>query len=114
MVGKVGCGKSSFLAALAGELHRYGPVPPRGGGGQLSNAVGVSSRLGGVVYAADRELGFGLASQEPWIQHATIRDNILFGKDYDAASYQAVVEACALSDDLHVSFSSAPAPAAVV
>uniref|UniRef100_UPI0037E7DE69 ATP-binding cassette sub-family C member 10 isoform X2 n=2 Tax=Semicossyphus pulcher TaxID=241346 RepID=UPI0037E7DE69 len=80
VVGKVGCGKSSLLAALTGEL----------------------SRLRGVVYVADREAGFGLASQEPWIQHASVRDNILFGKDYDPAFYQAVVKACALSDDLNV------------
>ncbi|XP_074487313.1 ATP-binding cassette sub-family C member 10-like [Sebastes fasciatus] len=80
VVGKVGCGKSSFLAALTGELNR----------------------LSGVVYVADREAGFGLASQEPWIQHASVRDNILFGKDYDPVFYQAVIEACALSDDLNV------------
>ncbi|GAA6230797.1 multidrug resistance-associated protein 7-like [Lates japonicus] len=80
VVGKVGCGKSSLLAALTGELNR----------------------LSGVVYVADREVGFGLASQEPWIQHASVRDNILFGKDYDPTFYQTVIEACALSDDLNV------------
>ncbi|KAK2817485.1 hypothetical protein Q5P01_025676 [Channa striata] len=80
VVGKVGCGKSSLLAALTGELNR----------------------LSGVVYTADRESGFGLASQEPWIQHASVRDNILFGKDYDPSLYQAVIEACALSEDLNV------------
>ncbi|MEQ2262443.1 hypothetical protein XENORESO_012119 [Xenotaenia resolanae] len=80
VVGKVGCGKSSLLAAITGEL----------------------SRLSGVLYVANREAGFGLASQEPWIQHASVRDNILFGKDYSAALYQAVIEACALSDDLSV------------
>ncbi|MEQ2199662.1 hypothetical protein XENOCAPTIV_007561, partial [Xenoophorus captivus] len=58
--------------------------------------------LSGVLYVANREAGFGLASQEPWIQHASVRDNILFGKDYSAALYQAVIEACALSDDLSV------------
>ncbi|XP_078129766.1 ATP-binding cassette sub-family C member 10 isoform X1 [Sander vitreus] len=80
VVGKVGCGKSSLLAALTGELNRRS----------------------GVVYVADREAGFGLASQEPWIQHASVRDNILFGKDYDPVFYQAVIQACALSDDLNV------------
>ncbi|XP_062293834.1 ATP-binding cassette sub-family C member 10 isoform X2 [Scomber scombrus] len=80
VVGKVGCGKSSLLAALTGELNR----------------------LSGVVYVADRDYGFGLAAQEPWIQHASVRDNILFGKDYDTSFYQAVIEACALSDDLNV------------
>uniref|UniRef100_A0A096MFK9 ATP-binding cassette sub-family C member 10 n=1 Tax=Poecilia formosa TaxID=48698 RepID=A0A096MFK9_POEFO len=80
VVGKVGCGKSSLLAAITGEL----------------------SRMSGVLYVANREAGFGLAAQEPWIQHASVRDNILFGKDYSAALYQAVIEACALSDDLSV------------
>uniref|UniRef100_A0A672ZE54 ATP-binding cassette, sub-family C (CFTR/MRP), member 10 n=1 Tax=Sphaeramia orbicularis TaxID=375764 RepID=A0A672ZE54_9TELE len=80
VVGKVGCGKSSLLAALTGELNRQG----------------------GLVFVADREAGFGLASQEPWIQHASVRDNILFGKDYDPTFYQAVIEACALLDDLNV------------
>lgn len=49
-----------------------------------------------------REGGFGLAAQEAWIQHASVRDNILFGTAYDPVFYQAVVEACALSDDLKV------------
>ncbi|XP_041696380.2 ATP-binding cassette sub-family C member 10 [Coregonus clupeaformis] len=80
VVGKVGCGKSSLLAAITGELNRRG----------------------GVVYVQGREDGFGLAAQEPWIQHATVRDNILFGRDYNSSFYQAVVEACALTDDLNI------------
>ncbi|XP_034043776.1 multidrug resistance-associated protein 7 [Thalassophryne amazonica] len=80
VVGKVGCGKSSLLAALTGELNR----------------------LGGRLYVADREAGFGLVCQEPWIQHATVRDNILFGRDFNPAFYQAVIAACALSEDLSV------------
>uniref|UniRef100_A0A4W5PMC5 ATP-binding cassette, sub-family C (CFTR/MRP), member 10 n=1 Tax=Hucho hucho TaxID=62062 RepID=A0A4W5PMC5_9TELE len=59
-------------------------------------------RRGGVVYVQGREDGFGLAAQEPWIQHATVRDNILFGKDYNSSLYQAVVEACALTDDINI------------
>ncbi|KAF3852742.1 hypothetical protein F7725_006097 [Dissostichus mawsoni] len=70
VVGKVGCGKSSLLAALTGELNREG--------------------------------GFGLASQDPWIQHASVRDNILFGRNYDPIFYQTVIEACALTEDFNV------------
>ncbi|XP_030171438.1 multidrug resistance-associated protein 7 isoform X4 [Lynx canadensis] len=80
IVGKVGCGKSSLLAAIAGELHR----------------------LHGRVAVWGLSKGFGLATQEPWIQFATIRDNILFGKTFDAQLYQKVLEACALSDDLSI------------
>uniref|UniRef100_A0A8C0RI89 ATP binding cassette subfamily C member 10 n=1 Tax=Canis lupus familiaris TaxID=9615 RepID=A0A8C0RI89_CANLF len=79
IVGKVGCGKSSLLAAVAGELHR----------------------LRGRVAVWGLSKGFGLATQEPWIQFATIRDNILFGKTFDAQLYKEVIEACALTDDLH-------------
>lgn len=80
VVGKVGCGKSSLLAAITGELNR----------------------CEGVVYVQGRDQGFGLAMQEPWIQHATVQENILFGKDYNARFYQAVIEACALTDDLNI------------
>lgn len=55
------------------------------------------------MYICDLEQGFGLATQEPWIQFATVRENILFGRQYDARLYEEVVEACALSEDLNVS-----------
>uniref|UniRef100_A0A672PFU0 ATP-binding cassette, sub-family C (CFTR/MRP), member 10 n=1 Tax=Sinocyclocheilus grahami TaxID=75366 RepID=A0A672PFU0_SINGR len=80
VVGKVGCGKSSLLSAITGEL----------------------TRSGGEVFVRGREQGFGLAVQEPWIQHATMQDNILFGRDFDSTFYQAVIEACALADDLNI------------
>lgn len=80
VVGKVGCGKSSLLAAITGELNRKG----------------------GVVYISGQEQGFGLAAQEPWIQFATVRENILFGRGFNARFYQEVIEACALTDDLNV------------
>ncbi|XP_019356117.1 ATP-binding cassette sub-family C member 10 isoform X1 [Alligator mississippiensis] len=80
VVGKVGCGKSSLLAAITGEL----------------------IKLGGHMYVWNLEQGFGLATQEPWIQFCTVRENILFGKEYNARHYQEVLEACALSDDLNI------------
>ncbi|XP_025978767.2 ATP-binding cassette sub-family C member 10 isoform X2 [Dromaius novaehollandiae] len=80
VVGKVGSGKSSLLAAITGELIKQG----------------------GQVYVCDLEQGFGLATQEPWIQFTSVRANILFGKEYDARLYEKVVEACALSEDLTI------------
>nr|XP_020667452.1 multidrug resistance-associated protein 7 [Pogona vitticeps] len=80
VIGKVGCGKSTLLAAITGELRSQGQQ----------------------VYVQDLEKGFGLATQEPWIQFTSIRENILFGKEYDARFYQEVIEACALSDDLNI------------
>uniref|UniRef100_A0A8B9GJM6 ATP-binding cassette sub-family C member 10 n=1 Tax=Amazona collaria TaxID=241587 RepID=A0A8B9GJM6_9PSIT len=80
VIGKVGSGKSSLLAAIAGELIKQG----------------------GQVYVSDLEQGFGFATQEPWIQFTTVRENILFGREYDARLYEEVVEACALSEDLNI------------
>ncbi|XP_063007881.1 ATP-binding cassette sub-family C member 10 isoform X2 [Melospiza melodia melodia] len=80
VVGKVGSGKSSLLAAITGELIKQG----------------------GRVYVCDLEQGFGLATQEPWIQFTTVRKNILFGREYDARLFEEVLEACALSEDLNI------------
>lgn len=41
-------------------------------------------------------------SQESWIQNATVRDNILFGSDFEADRYQQVIHGCALKEDLKI------------
>ena len=40
--------------------------------------------------------------QQAWIQNATLRDNILFGKAYNEQKYHCVLAACALTQDLEV------------
>ena len=40
------------------------------------------------------------AAQSPWLQHLTIKDNILFGSPLDEDRYEQVVDACALRPDL--------------
>lgn len=77
VVGRVGCGKSSFISALLGDMEK------------TSGDVYV---LGSVAYVP----------QQPWIQNATLRDNILFGKPFDQARYEKVVEACALKPDIEM------------
>lgn len=74
--GKVGCGKSTFLAAMLGDLHI------------LSGSLQINARK--TVYA----------SQKPFIVAGTLRDNILFGSPYDPVKYQQVIEACALVRDI--------------
>ncbi|XP_065061425.1 ATP-binding cassette sub-family C member 10-like [Rhopilema esculentum] len=78
VIGKVGSGKSSLLAAITAEMER----------------------LDGKVYTSDEIDGFGFVNQDPWIQHMTIRENILFGKPFYQRFYQDVIEACALREDL--------------
>jgi len=40
------------------------------------------------------------AAQSPWLQHLSIRDNILFGAPPDEERYEQVIDACALRADL--------------
>lgn len=77
IVGNVGSSKSSLLMALLKEM------VPAGGEVSLGSA-------GTLAYA----------SQEAWIMNATLRENILFGKDMDTEWYDRVLDACALRFDL--------------
>ena len=78
--GPVGSGKSSLLLAILGELWGMKKA-------QLHPRVLVRGR---VAYVA----------QEAWIQNATLRDNVLFGRPYEEERYQRVLAAVALPADL--------------
>lgn len=39
-------------------------------------------------------------AQIPWIENATIKDNILFGLPFDRTRYDKVLQSCALEKDL--------------
>ncbi len=69
--------------ALLGEMH-FTPVSP-------SSWYNLP-RGGGVAYAA----------QESWVLNETIRDNILFGSEYDEERYKKVLYQCALERDLEL------------
>lgn len=43
---------------------------------------------------------YAIATQDAWLEQATIRDNIVFGLPYDEERFQQVIEACALAFDL--------------
>ncbi|KAJ2092885.1 hypothetical protein IW138_000598 [Coemansia sp. RSA 986] len=75
VVGKTGSGKSSLLLSICGEVKK--------------------TRGSGAVYGSTVFM-----EQSPWIINDTIRENILFGHDYEEDHYNKVVEACALADDL--------------
>lgn len=38
--------------------------------------------------------------QEPWIFSGTVRDNILFGRDFEYDRYHRCIQACALAKDM--------------
>jgi len=41
-------------------------------------------------------------AQQAWIQNATVRANILFGKPFDEERYSRILDACALRPDLQI------------
>ena len=40
--------------------------------------------------------------QQAWIQNTTLRNNVLFGKDYTVSRYNKIIDACALGPDLEI------------
>ncbi|KAG0351717.1 hypothetical protein BG005_008781, partial [Podila minutissima] len=75
IIGRVGQGKSSLLSAIVGEMYK---------------------RQGSVTVYGD----LAYVPQQAWIVNATIRDNILFGQEFDKARYDQIIYAAGLLPDL--------------
>ncbi|TDL15864.1 hypothetical protein BD410DRAFT_816853 [Rickenella mellea] len=84
VTGPTASGKTALLLALLGEM----TLLP---GGEIimtkdQTKVNLDGLMNAVSYAA----------QTPWLQHQSIKDNILFGFPYEEERYKAVIECCAL------------------
>ncbi|KIJ49226.1 hypothetical protein M422DRAFT_225864 [Sphaerobolus stellatus SS14] len=77
IVGRVGSGKSSLLQAMIGEMRRV---------------------KGDVVFGGP----VAYVPQTPWIMNATLRDNILFGREADEEFFEDIIKACSLEHDLEM------------
>lgn len=44
--------------------------------------------------------GMAYVAQHPWLQHGTLRENILWGEIFDESRYRRVIWACALHKDI--------------
>ncbi|OQR88268.1 ATP-binding Cassette (ABC) Superfamily, partial [Achlya hypogyna] len=77
VVGRVGAGKSSLVQAVLGNV---------------SCVSGSVHLKGSVAYV----------SQQPFIQNATLRDNITFGLPFEHAKYQEAVRVASLAADLRI------------
>ncbi|KAM9316943.1 ATP-binding cassette sub-family C member 5 [Gastrophryne carolinensis] len=75
--GSVGSGKTSLTSAVFGQMTL------------LEGSVAVN---GSVAYVA----------QQAWILNATLRDNILFGEEFDEERYNSVLSVCCLRPDLAI------------
>nr|CAD7428538.1 unnamed protein product [Timema monikensis] len=75
--GQVGSGKTSLLLAALGQMRLV---------------TGQVTRDGTCAYV----------SQEPWVLNATLRDNILFGENFDAKRYYDTLYCCSLTEDINL------------
>lgn len=74
--GRIGSGKTALLEGLLGEMRQTRGLPVR---------------FNGLI---------SLVTQTPWIQSASLKDNILFGQPMDSARLDKTIHACALTKDL--------------
>uniref|UniRef100_A0A3B4V1Y9 ATP-binding cassette, sub-family C (CFTR/MRP), member 9 n=1 Tax=Seriola dumerili TaxID=41447 RepID=A0A3B4V1Y9_SERDU len=76
IVGQVGCGKSSLLLAMLGEMQT----------------------IDGRVYWSKYSVAY--ATQKSWLLNATVEENITFGSPFSKQRYKAVIDACSLQPDI--------------
>lgn len=77
VVGRVGSGKTSLISAMIGDMYKQ------------KGSIEIS---GSVAYVP----------QQAWIINATLRDNIVFGLEWDEARYRVILEACCLIADIEM------------
>ncbi|KAJ7190424.1 multidrug resistance-associated ABC transporter [Mycena pura] len=96
--GKLGSGKTLLLLALLGEAEVLAgsvmcPRSPVNALASLNSPTKEDWVVQGVC---------AYVPQTPWLQNASIRDNILFNLPYDEERYQLTLRVCALVSDLDI------------
>lgn len=94
--GKTGTGKSLLLASILGEVDVLSgkvtiPRPPP----THEKHDHLATKDNWIIPSA-----VAFVAQIPWIENASIKDNIIFGLPNDESRYQKVIEVCALKKDL--------------
>ncbi|XP_037616314.1 ATP-binding cassette sub-family C member 9 isoform X2 [Sebastes umbrosus] len=92
IVGQVGCGKSSLLLAMLGEMQTidgrvyWSKLPVY----ETVHEGNISKNRYSVAYA----------TQKSWLLNATVEENITFGSPFNKQRYKAVIDACSLQPDI--------------
>lgn len=96
--GKTGSGKSLMLAAILGEIDIIE------GSISVPEAPPLHERHDSQAHGGNWIIPEAIAyvAQIPWIENATVKDNILFGLPYDECRYKTTVDVCALTKDLEM------------
>ncbi|GKY99326.1 hypothetical protein MPSEU_000887600 [Mayamaea pseudoterrestris] len=105
VVGEVGSGKSALLRGLLGELD---PVPGNDIRGALNMHRSTNGAYDGHVSTIDYPFvttkgSIAYCSQEAWLPKGTIRDAIVFGREFDEVRYNAAIRDACLDRDIEAS-----------
>ncbi|KAJ2318767.1 Transporter of the ATP-binding cassette (ABC), partial [Coemansia sp. RSA 2681] len=98
VAGPTGCGKTSLLMALLGEMRLTEGelmVP-----GAAFSARGMLGETQANPFALHESVAY--VAQQAWLLNDTIRGNITFGLPYDEQRYTEVVRMCALTRDFEI------------
>ncbi|XP_077196333.1 ATP-binding cassette sub-family C member 9 isoform X5 [Paroedura picta] len=104
IVGQVGCGKSSLLLAILGEMQtldgkvHWSRLPER----EVATGGYFSANETDSSFEASRRSRYTVAyaAQKPWLLNATVEENITFGSPFNKQRYKAVTDACSLQPDI--------------
>ncbi|KAJ2602288.1 Transporter of the ATP-binding cassette (ABC) [Coemansia sp. RSA 1286] len=98
IAGPTGCGKTSLLMALLGEMRlTAGQVMVPGASFGARTVLGENAANS---FALQEAVAY--VAQQAWLLNDTIRGNIVFGLPYDEQRYHEVVRMCALSRDFEI------------
>ncbi|KAB8298622.1 hypothetical protein EYC80_000801 [Monilinia laxa] len=96
--GKTGTGKSLMLASILGEVDILaGEVHVPQGPKAADRHDHLANKDNWIIPSS-----LAFVAQIPWIENASIKDNILFGLPFDEDRYKKVIEYCALRKDLEM------------
>uniref|UniRef100_A0A8C3CX62 ATP binding cassette subfamily C member 8 n=1 Tax=Cairina moschata TaxID=8855 RepID=A0A8C3CX62_CAIMO len=101
IVGQVGCGKSSLLLAILGEMQKIS-------GNIFWSSCTSDSETGedlgtpGLFVYSRKRGSVAYASQKPWLLNATVEENITFESSFNKQRYKAVIDACSLQPDIDI------------
>ena len=102
--GATGSGKTLMLLGLLGEavlINGKVACPREPLAETIETEIGnTRADINPDDWVLDRALAY--VSQSPWLQNASIRDNILFGLPYIESRYKETLSACALDKDMSI------------
>uniref|UniRef100_A0A670I6P3 ATP binding cassette subfamily C member 8 n=1 Tax=Podarcis muralis TaxID=64176 RepID=A0A670I6P3_PODMU len=91
IVGQVGCGKSSLLLGILGEMQKVS-----------GNVIWNSPSVVFCLFVSRKRESVAYASQKPWLLNATVEENITFESPFNTQRYKAVIDACSLQPDIDI------------